>query len=735
MLIPFHCPEGHVFRHNLKDGSRLMRFEEAVGDRLMRFRYLDGDEEIVLVSNGRGGPKGMITVEWMIGAFHGGVVTDPQYHAGVKRRREGVLHLDRPACETKDPLSGWRYDWADAALRDGIVKTEGAAEIWINANSHGGKKPHPRSLLRWMAELKKHGYRIGALVSTAHREKGHSQLPDIEDRLVHKWAMRYWRPSTLNGRLAHKEDAAAMVYEEWLQLKELGIPFLSDQEPSAETVRTRINSLECHSTYASRHGGPAADRMFSPSGEPVPVERPFERIFIDGVEWEHSVHYDKRLKLPIGKMKSTIAMDAFSQYIFPHPTFAGAFRPQFGIAALRSVMMPPDLTPEEIAEDPEAAMIYALPSDVMYDRDRTIIPPRAVPGAIKTFSTAELAEAYHHDAKSKLENYHRIVKASLAQIPGRILGPRHKHDIGYNPIKNTQVTRAQYRDLVEQCRRQWNTTPKDSLGGLSPMDIMRAFIGSGGARLTDPNEVRRTFASVPKNPCILTDNGLVYDNVHYRFNREGVGKALSSNYHKTSFAKRIKSSAKIEVSIRVWDDDIDMIEVFDEVNEDYFPMWSTDPGYTGGLNRWEHHIYMKELRLSGAGGTKSRNRVQAKAKHINERQRILSGLSFRDREKPMEILEAEERRLSGKRADNPQCAQVPELGIPTVINGGKREDIPLPPPQKKDEEQTERPEGADDVRSDPSQQIAEDLGDADAIVSPSWDFSAGIDDDDEEEDD
>jgi hypothetical protein len=135
--------------------------------------------------------------------------------------------------------------------------------------------------------------------------------------------------------------------------------------------------------------------------------------------------------------------------------------------------------------------VVSLAADAMYDRDRTMISPRMVPGALKLFSTVELAEAYHHDAKSKLENYHRFVKASLAEIPGRILGPRIKHDLKYDPIKNTQLTRAQYVDLVEHCRRQWNTTPKASLGERSPMDIMKAFILNGSARLTDPREVRR----------------------------------------------------------------------------------------------------------------------------------------------------------------------------------------------------------------------------------------------------
>lgn len=730
-MIPFWCPVGHVLRY----GGRLMRFEEYLGDGIMRFRHVDGDEGIVLVPVGREGALGMPTIAWIITQFRSGVVVDPHYRAGTSDRRNAVLHLDRPACMSLDPKSGWRFDWADTAVTAKVRRTADDVRLWIGRNDLGGRKPNPTSLLRWMKTLCDHGGRIGALVSTAGREKGQSQLSDIEDRLVHKWALRYWRPGALNGRLAHKEDAAAMVVADWDVLREMGIPHLGAEAPSAETVRERINGLECHSTYASRHGRPAADRVFSAAGEPVEVERPFERIFMDGVEWEHSVFYSADLRIPAAKMKSVITMDAFSQFIWRYPTFAGRFRPQWGLAALRSVMLPPEMTQEEVDVDPPMAMIYGLPSDVMFDRDRTMLPPRSVPGAIKCFSTVELAEAYHADAKSKLENYHRFVKASLAQVPGRILGPRIRHDLGYDPIAHTEVTRAQYVDLQEQCRRDWNAKPKKSLGGRSPNDVMKAFLSTGGVRLTDPNEVMRTFASTPAKPCVLTTNGLVYDNVHYRFNREGVGRALTSNHHRTPFSKRLVGTARIEVHIRVWDDDLDMIEVFDEENRAYVPMWSTDPGYTGRLGRWEHRVYQKALRDGKLGATTKRDRLRVKARTLDQRQKTLTGKSFREREEPVELLDAEERRLSGRRAVNPACAQVPELHVPTRIDGADREDVPMPPPQTRAEEEANRPEGDADVRSDPAKTIADELGDIDALLGqPSWDFAAGTPDDDEEDD-
>lgn len=89
----------------------------------------------------------------------------------------------------------------------------------------------------------------------------------------------------------------------------------------------------------------------------------------------------------------------------------------------------------------------------------------------------ELAEAYHADAKAALENFHKYVKQALARrVKGRILGPRGRHDIDYDPLKDTQVTRATYVDLVEQLRRKWNEGEKKSMNWRSPQDVMLAFV-------------------------------------------------------------------------------------------------------------------------------------------------------------------------------------------------------------------------------------------------------------------
>ncbi|MEG5227016.1 hypothetical protein QUB34_30975 [Microcoleus sp. AT9b-C5] len=633
--------------------------------------------------------------------------------------------LDKAACELIDPKCSWRFAWANQAVNDGLKRTDASARQWIAQTEGLGERPSPRSLLRWMKKLTDAGGRIGALVSCAGREAGQSQLPDVVDRIVQKWAIAYWRPSAEFGYIETKDAAAGLMFLEWAELKRRNIPFLGAEPPSAETVRKRINSLECYSMYASRYGVDAAARKFLAKGEPVEAARPFERIYMDGTEYRHALFYSDEHRIPSAKLKGVMAMDCFSQFVFPFPVFAGPFRAEMGLRALRSVMTPPDLPEEIIKDDPELELMYGIPSDILLDRDRTLIAPGTIPQILAIVSTVELAEAYHSDAKSKLENFHKFVKGLIKHCPGQVLAPRDKFDPGYNPIKEARVTRAQYVDLIEQCRLQWNATAKESLGARSPNDLMRGYLADHGPRLTDRGEIWRALSRTPSQRSLLTNNGLEYEGIRYRWNRDGVNEILSSNYHKTAFSKRINGSAKVEVTIRVWDDDLDMIEVYDEQNRSYHRMYSTDPGYTAGLSLWEHHTYKQLRKAGGRGARTAKDTLIVKAKHGRQRAEILTGVPFREREVPTALMEAEERRMAGRRSRDPLYGQMPELYVPTEVGARDREDLPAPPPQYAKGKEFRGPDAADDVRSDPIPGILSELGQDDpeqGNVSNRWEF-------------
>lgn len=204
-----------------------------------------------------------------------------------------------------------------------------------------------------------------------------------------------------------------------------------------------------------------------------------------------------------------------------------------------------------------------------------------------------------------------------------------------------------------------------------------------------PADVRRLFASIPSERQILTVNGLTYDYVHYRHNPNGIAELINNNHAFTPFAKRLDEDGKIYVQIRVWDCDIDMIEVLDETTGEYHPMWSTDPDYTGGLSRWEHHQYYSYLSAQNKGRARQKARIAVKAKRDKLRSfdDEFYKLSIRNRAVPAALMDAEERRaevLAAQDASKSKslAAAADELAWTVTVAAKDRQDAPQPPPQK-----------------------------------------------------
>jgi len=204
-------------------------------------------------------------------------------------------------------------------------------------------------------------------------------------------------------------------------------------------------------------------------------------------------------------------------------------------------------------------------------------------------------------------------------------------------------------------------------------------------------EVRRLFASVPSGPHILTTDGLVYDGIRYRHNQEGIAEVLDNNHRFTPFAKRLDEDGKVEVEIRVWDFDIDEIEILDEVTGKYHSMWSTDPEYTGGLSRWEHHHYQSYLTADGRGPRRQMGRVAAKAKQktLRDFDDDLYKLGMRSRTVPAGLIDGEARRearlaeAASERAEEQAFieTEIAERCWEVDVGGGDRKDLPRAPSQ------------------------------------------------------
>ena len=685
------------------------------------------DDEVgrpLLVTDEATGLEAYPDPAWFLHELISDRIRIPTSKTECQQRLQRFLHLDMIACATRDPASFVRWMWGRAAAEAALPQSEPKADAFVAANHplplpklswlHGNRslttkllrllqvRPSGRSVMRAAKKYRRYNGAIGAFVNQSGRLPGESQLPDRVDRLVNAVVEIYWR----DHELSDKEMAGALAVRFWDLLDQAGHGDIGASPPSFEAVRNRINRAETRANWARRYGVVAAEKKFAPSGEPIEVTRPFERIYFDATEFRHYTTFSDEWGEIAGKMKGIYAMDVFSQYVFEPSIFCGNLRPQMARIALMNVLGPRHVDKEDIRSKDRSALIYGIGELLMYDNDKAILPPSSVPG-MSTIATTELAAAYHSDAKSILENFFKFPKAKVRGLKGLVMAPRQKRDPRIDPAVEANVTRAEYKAMLEQGRHAWNTTPKTCLNGWTPEEVMLAHIGSFGLPALSPRELHRHLADHPGGRFALTTDGLVYDNVHYRWNPDGTAETLDNNHHAHPFRQRLQDTAKCMVPIRVWNGDIDMIEVLDETTGKYHPMWSTDPEYTGGLSRWEHHHYRDMLKMAGRGPATDRSRIRAKSKQevLKKFDSLLDELAIRDRAVPMGLIESEEMREAQLAAGTAGAGPVSPHHREARVPDEGREDVPTPPPQSRSTDRKGRP------RSKPLKR-AEDYGTA-----------------------
>src|SRR3546814_12966404 len=86
-----------------------------------------------------------------------------------------------------------------------------------------------------------------------------------------------------------------------------------------------------------------------------------------------------------------------------------------------------------------AAWAFGTPTTIVPDNDRTLIPPGYIPALAELGPEVELPEAYHSDAKAKIEAFHKWIKGRLREMPGTVYGRSRYKNIKYDQIGRANV--------------------------------------------------------------------------------------------------------------------------------------------------------------------------------------------------------------------------------------------------------------------------------------------------------
>jgi putative transposase len=716
MTLPINLSTGSTLLHN---GSRI-KFNRDLGDDFLDISdcRTGGPYQVVDEATGQ---RTMPTLQWVGREFRAGRLVDlGALRVSASGRQAEFLGLDTSACIARDPKFAWRFRWTWAALKSGIVRSDPAYAEFISrrcpdlAREDGLREPGASTLRKWVRDMEKMEFRPGTLLSHNGRVKGQSQLPELDDRLVHEAAIYYWAEPH-----ASVMDAAAYMFAERQKAIASGAKGLGADRPTYETVRLRVRSLESYDTYASKHGKAAADAKFNATGVSVEATRIMERVFIDGTELEQIAVMGSDWPLAASKMKCVYGMDQFSSFVFPPVVFKGPYREEMSMLALQHVMLPFEYTAEDLEDHPELAWAFGPPSELIPDNDRTLVGPAYIPGITALGTTVALPGVYHSDAKAIIENFHKFVKSHARRLPGTVTGKGHPKDPRSNPVADAELTGDAINYVVRARIIEWNTSPKDHLGGRSPLQVFVESAKAGyGPRLLPRGEVLLELCKTVTNVA-ATDDGIEHDGVIYR--GDELGGLLSRNYRNTTAADRIKASAKCLVTIRTIEADIDSILVYDEENKSYITLYSTQPRYTVRLSRWEHNAYRQMARERKEKYDTEGQRFTSRAKSLRKIDETCHKLPFKRRNAMAALYDLDQvRRHSGKLGQSADFKRdLPESPFNVRSVGALREDTPTPPPGPKSSgsmnskpyASPERPQG-----------YYEDLGETLAdLVSFDWD--------------
>ena len=578
--------------------------------------------------------------------------------------------MDPHAILDRDPKARWKTDLAQRALTAGTKLTDRECREFLEDNygkeigDFSYPKPSPSTLRRAMSKLRKNKHDASVLASGAGRPKGRSQLDPIIDALVHNAALFYWtRPR------AQVVDAHAWLDDQIEKLKaKSGIS--SYKCPSKQTVYKRVDALRCYDTVKSKLGEKEAERRYRGSGENLVVNDLLDVVLMDATTLEQTIVFDEDWLLPACKVRIVALMCARSHAIVGCHIYAGPNRAQTSIEAVLDCLMPPNVNPEALKSMPALGWIFGKPRSILPDNEKALISAGTIDG-FNEFGIDVLQPPIEMPtAKAVLERFFRFLKQALAQLPGTIVDPKRASEMGYNLV-DACLTLEMLREVVASVITQHNISPSKGLGGQSPALVWQRLSNTRATPIfEDIDRARRILGRTVT--VLLTRDGVEYNGIRYR-DRELVTRLLDNMSHTQAKRNQRKDlSITIEMTARISPGNVDFIQLYDQLLEEWVVLPSTQPKYTANLSEWEHKEFSRMAAKRNEPFSSEKHRLESKMRTMCLIDKKAPELAFQQRRQMAALYQSQQvERVAGRSFSLPEGLNQASLALQETSETGR----------------------------------------------------------------
>ncbi len=536
------------------------------------------------------------TLDWLLQHMIRGEISpldSARPHAEFELRDQ---YGDPDYLRATNPGSIYRRSVCRRITADEVSRTDEAIATWLTANhgmhpdDEGRPLPAGSTVKRWLREYDEMGDTPYTLVFDRGRKHGFSPLDPVLDGYVHAVAEGFYCSPRTTITSAH--DQLSELVERYNATLPEGEPKL--RCPSSETVRKRIKKLRNRERLEKKLGKKRAAQLCDGSGEPIRVTHPLEILLADCTHLDQIVTFDTHQELAACRVRLTMGMCLKTGAIVAHKVHPGPERAETTIEMVIDAATPPDVPDWLLERYPIAKWMFGKPRGILPDNAKSLVGPATIQSFLDARIIIHEPPIEMPQAKARLERAFGIIKAKIAHLPGTVTDPKRRTDTDRDAVKEACITLAVLEEVINEVIWTINCTrPAD--GSPSPAELWEEHVrGNALPVVTDIKRLRRELGKTMR--VSLTYDGIVINSVRYRELR-GVSRLIDAMAEKSmDDAKRKDGKLAFEVLVKLNPGDIDTIQVFDEDNEDWITLYSTQPEYTRGLTEWEHNTFKRLAR-------------------------------------------------------------------------------------------------------------------------------------------
>ena len=458
----------------------------------------------------------------------------------------------------------------------------------VSARLADGGAPSPSTVQRWYQRYVAADKDIRALIPrTKWRGSRRRRLHPVVVQIVNAMIERHYLTSERgSGGDVHGAVEDEIRRANWKrdEVDQLAVP-------SLRWIYNEIGKLDPYHVCSRRFGKPYADRKFTQTGRGIIATRPLERVEVDHTKADLMV-IDDETRLPIGRPWITALLDKFSRMVygiyisFTPPSYVSVMH------ALRHGILPKAELREAYPEIENDWPIYGKPEVLVCDNGPEFLS-RSFEETLNDIGTElELNDPGSPHQKGAIERFlGRVNRGLLQSQPGTTFS--NIFDLkDYDPVKNAVIPlsvlkRIVFRYICDYYHVQYHR-------------------GLGGQPLAVYQEAARKYPppALPRSAKELTP--LLSKVEERQIHHYGI-EILGLKYNRPELAAIRHRMGKQKAKIRINENDLAEIYVWDEFEQRYIPVLCTDPEYAQGLTLWQHKVIRRNVIKEGKDPVDSAN--------------------------------------------------------------------------------------------------------------------------------